>query len=66
MADSSSIAEDYHDFLRELKERIVQYQVRAVLLRPRSAIARIRKSFNRSHPQFFARVECGICLKSIN
>jgi hypothetical protein len=31
LADSSSIAEDYHDFLRELKERIVQYQVRAVL-----------------------------------
>ena len=31
MADSSSIAEDYQDFLRELKERIVQYQVRAVL-----------------------------------
>jgi hypothetical protein len=31
MADSSSIAEDYHDFLRELKEPIVQYQVRPVL-----------------------------------
>ncbi|WP_445240805.1 DUF1016 N-terminal domain-containing protein [Microcoleus vaginatus] len=31
LADSSSIAEDYHDFLRELKEPIVQYQVRAVL-----------------------------------
>jgi hypothetical protein len=31
LADSSSIAEDYHDFWRELKEGIVQYQVRAVL-----------------------------------
>ena len=66
LADSSSIAEDYHDFWRELKEGIVQYQVRAVLFRPRSAIARIRESFSRSHPRFFARVECGICLKSIN
>ncbi|MEG4245983.1 hypothetical protein QUA46_23145 [Microcoleus sp. MON2_D6] len=25
------MAEDYQDFLRELKERIVRYQVRAVL-----------------------------------
>lgn len=31
LADSSSIAEDYRDFLRELKEGIVQSQVRAVL-----------------------------------
>lgn len=31
MADSLLIAEDYHDFLRELKERIVQAQMRAVL-----------------------------------
>ena len=30
MADSSSIAEDDRDFWRELKEGIVQYQVRAV------------------------------------
>ena len=31
MVNKLSIPEDYHDFLRELKERILQAQVRAVL-----------------------------------
>jgi predicted nuclease of restriction endonuclease-like (RecB) superfamily len=31
MVNKLSIPEDYHDFLRELKERILQTQVRAVL-----------------------------------
>ncbi len=31
MANKLSIPEDYHDFLRELKEHILEAQVRAIL-----------------------------------